>query len=84
MDKLMWKYLDTLYPNSYRRETKFGLLTIFGNNGNTTAVEALSRLSKMFSCSELEATILIKKWIDSRPIGKPIPNSTNPNVLVYS
>jgi hypothetical protein len=38
----------------------------------------------MFSCSELESTIFIKKWIESLPIVKPIDNSTNPDVLVYS
>ena len=83
MEKLMWEYLNTAYPNSYKRETKFGLLTVLDDN-DTTVLQALKRLSTMFSYSELEATIFIKKWVDSRPIGKPIPNSTNPDVLVYS
>jgi hypothetical protein len=83
MEKLMWEYLDTAYPNSYRRETKFGLLTVL-DNSDTTVLQALKRLSKMFSCSELESTIFIKKWIESLPIVKPIDNSTNPDVLVYS
>jgi hypothetical protein len=83
MEKLMWEYLDTAYPNSYKRETKFGLLTVLDNN-DTTVLQALKRLSTMFSCSELEATIFIKKWIDTRPIVRPIPNSTNHDVLVYT
>ena len=80
----MWEYLDTLYPNSYRRETKFGLLTVFGGNDNVNSIDALVRLSIMFCCSKNDAGSLFKKWIDSRPIGNPIPNSTNPDVLVYS
>lgn len=82
----MWKYLCLRFPDAYKKKTKFGLVTYFNydKNFDIQKIDILDNMMSMFSCSKKEALEVLDDWIDSRNVVHPIPNSTNPDVLVIS
>ncbi len=83
MKDLVWKYLNTFHPNVYRKKTKFGPCTTDPNN-YFSFVKTMRDISNVFCCDEKESSKLLHEWIDSKPIVDSIPNSTNPDVLVFT
>jgi len=83
MKKLIWKYLDNTYPNAYRKETKFGLVP-YCNNGIIPYLSVIKDVSDLFGEDRDKFdTSIILEWFNSRPVAVNLPNSTNPDVLVF-
>lgn len=83
MKDLIWKYLNTFHPNVYRKKTKFGLCTTELNN-DFSFVKTMKDICNVFCCDEKDASKVLREWIDSKPILDNIPNSTNPDVLIFT
>lgn len=84
MRELMKKYLSLKFPDAYMKKSKFGLVVYYGH-GDTSHlrhVEVLTDMVNMFSCSKNEANDVLYDWIDGLKVFSPIPNSTNPDVLI--
>jgi hypothetical protein len=84
MKKLIWKYLHKTYPNAYRKRTKFGLAP-YCKNGIIPYLNTIKDVSDLFGEDRNNNfnTSIIREWFDSLPVAVNIPNSTNPDVLVF-
>jgi hypothetical protein len=84
MKKLIWNYLDTKHQNVYRKKTKFGLCSTDIMDARFSFVATTTEISVMFNCDQIYASKVLRDWCDNRPIVERIPNSTNPDVWVFS
>jgi hypothetical protein len=84
MKKLIWKYLNKTYPNAYRKRTKFGLVP-YGENSIIPYLNLIRDVSELFGEERRSHLIIgvINEWFDSLPVAVNLPNSTNPDVLVF-
>ena len=84
MKELRWKYLCLIFPHAYRKKSKFGLVTYFDcdEHMGISKVQIMGEIRNMFSCSRDEALVVLDDWINCRDVVHPIPNSTNPDVLI--
>lgn len=72
MEKLIFKYLNCMYPKTYRKLTKFGYV-IYGYNGTNTdwiyvRNNMVNTIMTLFSCNWITADDTINKWIDTTKI----------------
>jgi len=82
MKKLIWAYLDMRYPNTYRKKTKFGLCATHPED-RFLFLRAADEVSHVFCYERNDAFDVLRDWINTKPIVDNIPNSTNPDVLIY-
>jgi len=84
MKELMWKYLDSAYPNIYYKMTKFGACLKDGDNPDKVVMrmDMVRQLVSLFSCEENDGAEVVKQWLVARPKFEYIEISTNPHVLI--
>ena len=81
MTKVIFKFLDTKYPNAYVKKTIFGNLTMYGDD--YVSIHGLAvELCKWFDVTQEFARHTIKSWESTLPMVVSIRNSTNPDVWV--
>jgi hypothetical protein len=81
MRKLIFKFLDTKYPNAFVKQTIFGDLPMCGDNA-MHRVTLVREVCKWFDVTQVFAEHNLKVWISKLPVVVSIRNSTNPTVLV--
>ena len=81
MRKLIFKFLDTKYPNAIWKKTKFGNLSMCGDEPIQGEV-LIRELCDWFDVTQDFARHNLKVWQSSLPVVVSIYNSTNPAVLV--
>jgi hypothetical protein len=79
--QLIFKFLDTKYPNAFVKKTIFGNLTTYGDEW-VVGVNVCSGLCKWFSISNETAMHYLKEWEHTLPVVVSIRNSTNHTVLI--
>lgn len=89
MKKLIFEYLNTAYPNTYIKKTRFGNLLCGyseSDSGWTRWLEIRENMGKtvmkLFSCNLKISDDTIKEWCETRPVFESVINSTNDEVLV--
>jgi hypothetical protein len=82
MEKMIWKYLDELYPNCYRKRTKFGLCATDEMGKPFHLLGVSKNVSLVFSCPREYTIAVVADWCSSLPAYTNIPNSTNHDVLI--
>jgi hypothetical protein len=84
MKELMWKYLDSAYPNIYYKMTKFGACLKDGDNPDKVVMrmDMVKQLVSVFCCEENDGAEVVKQWLVARPKFEYIEISTNPHVLI--
>ena len=81
MTKVIFKFLDTKYPDAYVKKTIFGNLTMYGND--YVSIHGLAvELCKWFDVTEEFARHTIQIWGSALPVVVSLRNSTNPDVWV--
>jgi hypothetical protein len=81
MKMIVFKFLDTKYPNAFVKKTIFGNLTMYGNDFISTHGLTVE-LCNWFDVTQEFARNTIKTWESTLPVVVSIRNSTNPAVLV--
>jgi len=79
--QLIFKFLDTKYPNAFWKKTKFGNLAMCGDEPIQGEV-LIGELCHWFLITRDVARHNLKVWISTLPVVVSIRNSTNPAVLV--
>lgn len=88
MEKLMFKYLNGVYPTAYIYRCKFGEVLylddgiVVDNHYHIRRGEVVTRLVSLFTCEESYANDVFDNWRASRPVYVRSVNSTNNTVLV--
>ena len=88
MEKLMFKYLNGVYPTAYIYRCKFGEVLylddgmVVDNHYHIRRREVVTRLVSLFTCEESYADYVFDNWRASRPVYVRSVNSTNNTVLV--
>jgi hypothetical protein len=81
MTKVIFKFLDTKYPNAYVKKTIFGSLIMYGDDYVSTHGLTVE-LCKWFDVTQEFAGPTIQTWGSTLPVVVSIRNSTNPDVWV--
>jgi hypothetical protein len=81
MRKVIFKFLDTKYPNAFVKQTIFGELAMCGDNA-LHRVTLVREVCKWFDVTQVFAEHNLKVWISKLPVVVSVRNSTNPAVLV--
>jgi hypothetical protein len=81
MTKVIFKFLDTKYPNAYVKKTIFGNLAMCGDDA-IHRVTVVREVCNWFDITQVFAEHNLKVWISKLPVVVSIRNSTNPAVLV--
>jgi hypothetical protein len=81
MSKLIFKFLDTKYPNAFVKQTIFGSLAMYGDD-SIHRVALVKEMCNWFGVTQVFAEHNLKVWISTLPVVVSIRNSTNPDVLV--
>ena len=81
MRKVIFKFLDTKYPNAFVKQTIFGDLAMCGDNA-LHRVTLVREVCNWFDVTQVFAEHNLKVWISKLPVVVSIRNSTNPTVLV--
>ncbi len=81
MRKVIFKFLDTKYPNAFVKQTIFGSLAMCGDNHVSTP-HLTVELCDWFDVTREFARHSIKQWESSLPVVVSLRSSTNPAVLV--
>jgi len=81
MTKVIFKFLDTKYPNAYIKKTIFGNLTMYGEDYISTHGLTVE-LCNWFDVTQQFARQTIKSWESTLPVVVSLRNSTNPDVWV--
>ena len=81
MRKVIFKFLDTKYPNAFVKQTIFGSLTMYGDDHVSTHGLTVE-LCKWFDVTQVFARHTIQTWESTLPMVVSIRNSTNPDVWV--
>jgi hypothetical protein len=88
MEKLMFKYLNGVYPTAYIYRCKFGEVLylddgiVVDNHYHIRRGEVVVQLVSLFSCDERYAYDVFDSWQATLPVYSRLGNSTNDNVLV--
>ena len=88
MEKLMFKYLNGVYPTAYIYRCKFGEVLylddgmVVDNHYHIRRREVVVQLVSLFTCEESYADYVFDNWRASRPVYVRSVNSTNDDVLV--
>jgi hypothetical protein len=81
MNKFVYIFLNTKYPNAYVKKTIFGKLCYLEGNNYVTN-NLLKEISSWFNIDENEANRYVNAWCSSLPVVVSVRSSTNPTVLV--
>jgi hypothetical protein len=81
MKKIVFDFLDTLYPNAFVKKTIFGDLTTYGDEW-VVSMDVCSGLCRWFGISHETAMNYLTEWQYTLPVVVSIRNSTNPSVLI--
>jgi hypothetical protein len=81
MRKLIFKFLDTKYPNAFVKQTIFGNLSMCGDDA-IHRVTLVREVRNWFGVTQVFAEHNLKVWVSKLPVVVSIRNSTNPAVLV--
>jgi len=81
MRKVIFKFLDTKYPNAFVKQTIFGSLTMCGDDA-IHRVTLVRDVCNWFDVTQVFAEHNLKMWESTLPVVVSIRNSTNPTVLV--
>jgi hypothetical protein len=81
MNKVIFEFLDTKYPNAFVKQTIFGNLTTCGDDYVSTR-GLIMELCKWFDVTHEFARHTIQTWESTLPVVVSIRNSTNPDVWV--
>jgi hypothetical protein len=81
MTKVIFKFLDTKYPDAYVKKTIFGNLAMCGDDA-IHRVTVVREVCNWFDVTQVFAEHNLKVWISKLPVVVSIRNSTNPAVLV--
>jgi hypothetical protein len=81
MRKLIFKFLDTRYPNAFVKQTIFGNLAMYGDDA-IHRVTLVREVCNWFDVTQVFAEHNLKVWISKLPVVVSIRNSTNPDVWV--
>ena len=81
MTKVIFKFLDTKYPNAFVNQTIFGSLVVCGDDA-IHRVALVREVCNWFDVTQVFAEHNLKVWISKLPVVVSIRNSTNPTVLV--
>ena len=79
--QLIFKFLDTKYPDAFVKQTIFGSLAMCGDDSIHTYNLPIE-LCNWFDVTQDFAKHNIKVWVSTLPVVVSIRNSTNPAVLV--
>ena len=88
MEKLMFRYLNGVYPTAYIYRCKFGEVLylddgmVVDNHYHIRRREVVVQLVSLFTCEESYANYVFDNWRASRPVYVRSVNSTNDDVLV--
>lgn len=87
MEKLMYTFLDTMYPKLFMLKTKFGN-TPYYYNGNTFVLCELKhktayKLSDYFCCSYNYADIVYDRWLETKPVCIRVTNPEDSTKSIY-
>jgi hypothetical protein len=81
VNKLVYIFLNTKYPDAHVKRCIFGELCYLDGNNYVTN-NLLKEISSWFNVDENEANRYVKVWCSSLPVVVSLRNSTNPAVLV--
>jgi hypothetical protein len=81
MRKVIFKFLDTKYPNAFVKQTIFGNLAMCGDDA-MYKLALVREICNWFDVTQVFAEHNLKVWESTLPVVVSIRNSTNPDVLV--
>jgi len=81
MTKVIFKFLDTKYPNAFVKQTIFGSLTMYGDDA-MYKLALVREICNWFDVTQVFAEHNLKVWESTLPVVVSIRNSTNPDVWV--
>jgi len=81
MIKLIFKFLDTKFPNAFVSKTIFGEIAMFGDD-YISSHKLIKELCDWFDVDEDYIEVAVGEWIAKLPVVVSVRNSTNPAVLV--
>ena len=79
--QLIFKFLDTKYPNAFVKQTIFGSLTMYGDDA-MYKLALVREICNWFDVTQVFAEHNLKVWESTLPVVVSVRNSTNPAVLV--
>jgi hypothetical protein len=81
MKKVMLKYLDYRYPNTFIKKTIFGSVACY-NDDSINTYSLSKELIKWFDVDMKYAKDIVEIWYSKLPVVISLRSSTNPAVLV--
>lgn len=87
LKKIIWEYLNSLYPNVYSVMTRRNGYLFYMDGKLIRTVEILWELRKVFGGNEpfIDNCFIedvFSTWLSTRPCFGMMPNATNPDVLI--
>lgn len=92
MEKLIYSYLNTCYPDAYLLKSKFGYVLYNMDKAAHFVADdirfvvmrkpVVDKIVTLFSCSENDAEHVYLNWYNSLPTYVKVNNTTNETVLV--
>ena len=81
MIKLIFKFLDTKFPDAFVSKGIFGEIAMFGDD-YISSHKLIKELCNWFDVDEDYIELAVNEWIAKLPVVVRVRNSTNPAVLV--
>jgi hypothetical protein len=81
MIKLIFKFLNTKFPNAFVKKTIFGDIAMFGDDYISTH-KLTKELCDWFDVDEDYIRLAVDEWIAKLPVVVSLRNSTNPDLWV--
>jgi hypothetical protein len=81
MLKLIFKFLDTKFPNAFVSKGIFGEIAMFGDD-YISSYKLIRELCNWFDVDKDYIELAVGEWIAKLPVVVNVRNSTNPAVLV--
>ena len=82
MNKLVYIFLNTKYPNAFVKRTVFGDVCYHNNDDFIRSNELYQEISDWFDISKDDAKRYVNAWYSTLPVVVSLRSSTNPAVLV--
>ena len=81
MLKLIFKFLDTKFPNAFVSKTIFGEIAMFGDD-YISSHKLIKELCDWFDVDKDYVELAVGEWKARLPVVVSVRNSTNPDVWV--
>jgi len=81
MLKLIFKFLDTKFPNAFVSKTIFGEIAMFGDD-YISSHKLIKELCDWFDVDKDYVELAVGEWKAILPVVVSVRNSTNPDVWV--